>query len=71
MLSANIGKQICEFSYTHRKIVPTKDTPKEKEKKGVYQKRCENCDLFYCGQTSKYIDIRFRKHKVYTKIRNN
>lgn len=39
-----------------------KDKPTKKEKSGIYQIKCENCDRCYIVQTSKNIDIRFKEH---------
>lgn len=48
-------------------LANAKDKPKKKEKFGIYRLQCENCDKYCIGQTSRNIDIIFKKH---IKIKN-
>jgi len=42
--------------------VKTKDKIEHKQKSGIYKVQCNECDMFYIGQTTKSITTRFKQH---------
>lgn len=61
------GKQInlCYNSRGNlREIIgKTKDDKSEKEKSGIYEISCSNCELKYIGQTKRRLEIREKEHE--------